>query len=109
MPKAKPHQMPVRRVILAKSKAANDNFVAGDRVLNRFERTSCFAAARRMMRVPMTAGFSLLLLLLISAVLLGTLALVGVFAAVLAVFRLISRRPPHLVVTIYQLDRRAPG
>jgi hypothetical membrane protein len=46
-------------------------------------------------------------LLLISSVFLLALALVGVFAAGLAVFRLISRHAPALLFPISRLDRSA--
>jgi len=101
--------MPARRVILAERRAANDNFVDEDRVSNRWELGTWLEAACAIVRVLMTASFSLLVLLLISAIFLLGLALVGLFAAGLAGFRLTRRHLPGLAFPIYEVDRRAPG
>ncbi|HEY7242334.1 MAG TPA: hypothetical protein VH678_00440 [Xanthobacteraceae bacterium] len=100
--------MPTLRVTFAERRAANDNFVDGDRASHRRQLAIWLEAARAILRVLTTAGFSLLLLLLLSAIVLLGLALVGVFAAGLGVFRLVHKQIPSLL-PIYQVDRRAAG
>jgi hypothetical protein len=107
--------MAARRVILAERRAANDNVAASD---FEWHEQDCGGADRHgirgrmqaigaLLRVLPIASFSLIVLLLISAVFLLALALVGVFAAGLAVVRLISRHAPALLFPIYRLDRSA--
>lgn len=109
--------MSARQVILAERRAANDNFVEFDppAIRPRFDilyvraKQVMFEAPRTIMRVSMTATFSLLLLIMISATMVVGLGLVGLFAAGLAVFRLVCRHVHSLVFPIYQVDPRAPG
>jgi hypothetical protein len=101
--------MPARWVILAERGAANDNFFDGNRPSDRWQFGTWFEACRNVLRMLTTASFSLLLLLLISAVFLLALGLVGLFAVGLAVVRLLWRHIPVPALPIYQIDRRAPG
>jgi hypothetical protein len=102
--------MSARQVILAERRAANDNFVDCDPPAIRVRaKQVMFEAPRPIMRVSMTATFSLFLLIMISATIVVGLGLVGLFAAGLAVSRLFCRHVPSLVFPIYQVDPRAPG
>ena len=109
--------MSARQVILAERRAANDNFVDCDPppIRPRFDilyvraKQVTFEVPRTIMRVLATGTFSLLLLIMISATFLVGLGLVGLFAAGLAVFRLVCRHVPNLLFPIYQVDPRAPG
>jgi hypothetical protein len=109
--------MSARQVILAERRAANDNFVdcGPPPIRPRFDiryvrvKQVMFEVPRTIIRVLMTATFSLLLLIMISATFLVGLGLVGLFAAGLAVSRLVCRHVPSLVFPIYQVDPRAPG
>ena len=109
--------MSARQVILEERRAANDNFVDCDPppTRPRFDilyvrvKQVMFEAPRTIIRVLMTATFSLLLLIMISATFLVGLGLVGLFAAGLAVSRLACRHVPSLVFPIYQINPRAPG
>ena len=98
--------MPTRRVILVQTKAANDNFMNNP---SRRQLSSRFEPARTMLRMLLTTTLSLLLLSFLSAILLCGLVLVGLFAAGVAVCRLIWRRLPTLAFPVYHVNRRAPG
>jgi hypothetical protein len=109
--------MPARRVILAERRAANDNFVERDHACRQRGFGALYSCAkgarlkgvRTLVRVIMTASFSLLLLVVICAAFLLGLVLVGLFAAGLAVSRLIRRHIPALAFPIYRVGPRAPG
>jgi hypothetical protein len=93
-------------VIFVQTNAANDNFVNNP---SRRQLGSRFEPARTTLRMLVTTTLSLLLLSVLSAILLCGLVLVGLFAAGLAICRLIWRRLPAIAFPVYHVNRRAPG